>query len=76
MFLFSVLASLDLVSASVAADGASISGTVNNSATGNLLPGARVEIQALGLSALADNTGRYVLSDVPAGPHELVLHGS
>ena len=72
VFLFSVLASLDLVSASVAADGASISGTVNNSATGNLLPGARVEIQALGLSALADNTGRYVLSDVPAGTHELV----
>lgn len=55
-----------------AADGGVITGNVNNAATGNLLQGAKVEIPALGLSALADDTGRYVLSGVPAGTHEVV----
>ncbi len=55
-----------------AADSTSISGTVSNTATGNLLPGAKVEIPSLGRSALADITGRYVFSDVPSGTHELV----
>ncbi|MCX6955340.1 MAG: carboxypeptidase regulatory-like domain-containing protein, partial [Verrucomicrobia bacterium] len=55
-----------------AAEAGTISGNVNNSGTGNLLEGARVEIPTLGLSALSDNTGRYVLSGVPAGTHELV----
>jgi iron complex outermembrane receptor protein len=57
-----------------AADAAgTITGTVSNTATGNLLPGARVEIQALSLSALVDPSGRYVLSGVPAGTHELLV---
>jgi iron complex outermembrane receptor protein len=51
---------------------AAISGYVSNAATGNLLPGARVEIPALGLSALADDSGRYQLDHVPAGTHELI----
>lgn len=55
-----------------AAEAATISGSINNSGTGNLLEGAKVEIVALGLSVLADNTGRYVLANVPAGTHELV----
>ena len=50
-----------------------LSGNVSNLATGNLLQGARVEIPALGLSALADETGRYVLPAVPAGSHEVVV---
>ncbi|MEY4090678.1 MAG: hypothetical protein RJB55_2949, partial [Verrucomicrobiota bacterium] len=49
-----------------------LSGTVSNAVTGNLLEGARVEVPALGLSALADKTGRYVLSGLPAGTHEVV----
>ncbi len=53
--------------------GATLTGSVSNTATGNLLPGARVEIPALGLSALTDETGRYVLTGVPAGAHELVV---
>lgn len=48
-----------------------ISGVVSNTATGNLLQGAQVEIPRLGVSALTDNTGRYVLGNVPAGAHEL-----
>ena len=47
-------------------------GTVNNANSGNLLQGVKVEIPALGLVALTDNTGRYVLANVPAGSHDLV----
>ncbi len=56
----------------LAADAGSVTGVVSNTATGNLLEGARVEIPALGLSALTDDTGRYVLPHVPAGAHEMV----
>ncbi len=56
-----------------AADNATIAGTVSNAATGNLLEGARIAIPALGRTAFADETGRYVLSGLPAGTHELVV---
>ena len=55
-----------------AADG-TITGSVSNSATRNQLQGARVEVAALGLSVLTDNTGRYVLAGVPAGTHEVSI---
>ncbi|MDP3072801.1 MAG: TonB-dependent receptor [Opitutaceae bacterium] len=54
-----------------AADNAVIAGTVSNAATGNLLQGARVNVPALGRTVLADETGRYVLSGLPAGTHEI-----
>jgi iron complex outermembrane receptor protein len=60
-----------LAAQSSAATG-SLSGYVNNAGTGNLLEGARLELPALGLFALTDNSGRYLLADVPAGTHELV----
>ncbi len=50
-----------------------VSGTVSNSATGNLLEGARVAVPALGVAVLTDNTGLYVLPNLPAGSHELVV---
>ena len=56
--------------AAVPADSGSrgvISGNVSNAGTGNLLEGARVDVPALGLSTYTDNTGRFVLSNVPAG---------
>ncbi len=55
-----------------AAETGQVSGTVNNTATGNLLEGARIEVAALGVSALTDVTGRYVLAGLPPGTHELV----
>jgi TonB-dependent receptor len=63
-----------LVTSAFAADssGGTITGNVSNAGTSNLLEGARIEIPALGRSALTDNTGRYVMSGVPAGTHELV----
>ena len=54
-----------------AADAGVIAGTISNAATGNLLEGAKVTIKVLGIGGFADNTGRYVLTGVPAGTHEL-----
>jgi TonB-dependent receptor len=48
-----------------------VTGTVSNAATRNLLEGARVELPQLGLAALTDTTGRFVLTNVPPGQHEL-----
>ncbi|MES2692228.1 MAG: TonB-dependent receptor [Verrucomicrobiota bacterium] len=47
-------------------------GHVSNAATKNFLAGAQVEIPGLGLSVLTDQGGRYVLTGVPAGTHQLV----
>ena len=55
------------------AETGSLTGSVSNTATSNLLEGARVEVPGLGLSALTDNTGRYVLAPVPIGTHEVVV---
>ena len=67
-------AALLIVPAVQAAEGGSISGTVTNSATGNLLEGARIEVPTLGLRVLSDNTGSYIFSGVPAGAHEIVVN--
>src|SRR5688500_3551931 len=63
------------VSFALAADSTgsiTLSGTVSNSATGNLLEGARIEVPRLGISALTDSTGRFVIHQLPAGTHEMV----
>jgi TonB-dependent receptor len=49
-----------------------VAGDVSNAGTGNLLEGARVEIPSLGAVAFTDNTGRYVLTGLPPGTHEIV----
>jgi iron complex outermembrane recepter protein len=49
-----------------------VTGIVTNKSTGNGLIGAKVEVPALNLSTLVDNTGRYLLN-LPAGAHELVV---
>jgi TonB-dependent receptor len=56
-----------------AADAGSVTGSVSNTATGNLLEGARITVPALGLNALTDNSGRFVLAGVPAGTHEVLV---
>ncbi len=61
---------LSAPSAAAPADsGVTLTGTVSNAATGDFLEGARIEVAALGQSALTDNTGRYTLSGLPAGVH-------
>src|SRR5688500_18488412 len=51
----------------------SLTGSVSNSATRNLLEGARVELPSLGLSTLTDVTGRYGFSSLPEGTHQVVV---
>ena len=51
--------------------GGIISGSVSNAGTGDLLEGVRVALPALGLNGLTDNTGRYTLTGVPPGTHEI-----
>ena len=50
----------------------SVAGTVSNAGTGNLLEGAHVELPTLGIVAVADRTGRFMLNGIPAGTHEIV----
>jgi hypothetical protein len=73
-FLVTVLGILSLPGLALVhgAEAGVLTGSVSNTATGNLLEGARIELPQLGLSALTDNTGRYVLSGVPAGTHDVV----
>lgn len=49
-----------------------VTGIVTNKATGNGLIGAKVEVPALSISTLVDNTGRYLLN-LPPGTHEFVV---
>ena len=67
-----LLLALAVPSASTA-HAATLTGNISNVATGNLLEGAQVAVPSLGLSALTDNTGRYVLPSLPAGTHEVVV---
>ncbi len=71
-FLLAGFIALTASAAVRAAETGVISGTVSNTATGNNLEGARIEIPKLGLAVLTDNSGRYVFSAVPAGTHEVV----
>jgi iron complex outermembrane recepter protein len=71
--LVSALALLTATFTARAADAATLTGSVSNIATGNLLEGAKVEIPQLALAAFTDNTGRYVLTPVPPGTHEIVV---
>ena len=71
--LLAVLALVGRAPSALAAESGAISGTISNAATGNLLEGARVVLTQSGLSAFTDNTGRYVLTGVPVGMHELAV---
>ncbi len=48
-----------------------VAGTVTDAATGQPLAGAQVHIPALATGALSRPEGRFVLTDVPPGTHEL-----
>ncbi|MFM9954806.1 MAG: carboxypeptidase regulatory-like domain-containing protein, partial [Opitutaceae bacterium] len=65
-------ASLATTQSSRAAEAGAVSGTVSNATTGNLLEGVLVKLSGSGLTAFTDNTGRFVLTGVPVGTHELV----
>ncbi len=50
-----------------------ISGTVKDNGSKNILPGANVFIQSLGLGAIVDFNGEFELADIPNGTHELTI---
>jgi iron complex outermembrane recepter protein len=56
-----------------AADTGVVSGSVGNAATGNLLEGAHVQIEKLGVSAHTDRSGHFDFTNVPPGTHEVVV---
>ncbi|MET4594744.1 MULTISPECIES: TonB-dependent receptor [unclassified Sphingomonas] len=51
----------------------SITGVVSQQGSGDYLDGASVSIPALGLATAADRTGRFSLTGVPAGTHDVVI---
>ena len=58
----------------LAADpGGTIIGNVSSADTRNMLQGATVQVPQLNRRAVTDNTGRFVLRDLPAGPVTLVI---
>ncbi len=60
------------VARAAASDPGTLAGGVSNVATGNLLQGASIEIPTLRLTTLTDETGGYVLQNLPPGTHEVV----
>jgi hypothetical protein len=63
----------DAAEAAVAASGTgTLTGWVSNAATGDLLRGATIVLPQLGRSALSDDTGVFVFSNLPAGEHEVI----
>ena len=72
LFLFGALILALPATPGRAAEAGTITGSVSNTATGNLLEGAKIDVPALGLSTLTDVTGRFVLGSVPAGTHEVL----
>ncbi|MDP9159369.1 MAG: TonB-dependent receptor [Acidobacteriota bacterium] len=66
---FCVLAQIPVLAQS---DRGSISGSVKDS-TGAVLPGARVEVQPSGPSAVTDAQGQFTLSNLRQGPYTLAI---
>ena len=57
------------VHASAEAQTGTITGTVRSATNGQPIPGAQVAIPDLNVGILANNVGRYLLQNVPAGTH-------
>jgi iron complex outermembrane recepter protein len=55
-----------------AAEVGTITGSVSNIQSGNMLEGAKVEVPSLRVTVLTDPDGRYTITNVPAGTHEIV----
>ena len=57
------------VHASAEAQTGTVTGTVRSATNGQPIPGAQVAIPDLNVGILANNVGRYLLQNVPAGTH-------
>ncbi len=73
--IFYILSSLFLISLPVRAQQpATLRGSMRDSATGEALAGARIEIRSLHTGAVADASGNYEIKDLPAGSIEIEVH--
>jgi hypothetical protein len=54
--------------------GAHVTGVVRDRESGEPLAGAVVSLPDLNRTAITDQSGRYSVTNVPAGPHHLVVH--
>ncbi|MCU1302766.1 MAG: TonB-dependent receptor [Candidatus Sulfotelmatobacter sp.] len=70
-FLFFTLL-ISVMSAAAQSDRGTIAGTVKDS-TGAVLPGARVELQQKGPSAVSDGQGQFLISNLAAGDYAVVV---
>ena len=70
-FIFAVLMCWVFDSFAVAAPSANIMGTIKDSKSGDLLPGATVVLVGTSLGASTDIDGRYVIRNVPPGAYTL-----
>src|SRR5687768_11063306 len=68
---FAVLAFATSVFAQGARNG-TVTGTVSNQATGDLLPGALITVEGTGITATAERGGTYSVT-LPEGSHTLVI---
>ena len=72
LFLMALISSvLWLSPATAQVDRGSIVGTVKDS-TNAVLPGARVELQQKGPSAVSDNQGQFMISNLPPGDYTII----
>jgi outer membrane receptor for ferrienterochelin and colicins len=55
------------------AKGLTISGTVIDSLTGEVLPGASIIIEKTSAGAVSDHAGRFILKNIPTAHHESLL---
>ena len=69
--LSSTVAAVALAAPQTRAQSGTVAGTVSDAATGAPLPSAQVHIPGLGVGVLSNDDGRFVLSGVGAGVHEL-----
>ncbi len=61
-------------SALLAQNTAALSGNVHDSVTHESLPGARIELRELHRGAIADSSGNFSISNLPAGSYSVEVH--
>ncbi len=69
--LLAAVAVIGTLYAPLAAQNGTVTGTVRSATNGQPIAGAQVAIPALNVGILANNVGRYLLPNVPAGTHTI-----
>lgn len=73
VYFYTLLMALGLLSTAWAQNRGTLTGTVTDAATGEVLLGANVRILAYRLGSVTDIDGRYTIPNVPEGTHEVLV---